>query len=839
MNLALTPEQELLRDTFAESVRDRIEPGAGASSGGVRFRRRALATSRRNRCVRDPRSRGAWRQRPRTSRGDDPPLRGGPAARHRPDRGERRRVPAPRRARRPGSARGGRLGRDDRVARAPPARREPEPHPRRRQPRRCCARPPRRRGGPGAASRGREGRAQPRRTGARALAGRRITRRRGARDRRSRDRRLRGGARGVEAAHLVVRRRTRPRGPADRRRLRDRAHPVRPADRHVPGRGPSAGRRRHRRRGGASPRARGALGDRPGPAGGRGTRLDGLRLGRPRPRRGPCGGACTRTAATGSRSSTTSSSTTGAPRRSRSLAGDPSDELLRVADRLWNGARVSLPDVGAVPFDFELGEAAEAFRAQGAHLLRGEPHRRAARARALLLGRTPSRSSIDSSRRPASPSPRGPASTAGEERGVYEQMALEEEFYRAGWTTHALGTTRMVGATLMRFASDELKREVLPRIASGDAVTALGYTEPGVGLGRRRGADPRGARRRRLGDQRTEDVHERRERRSVRLPPDPHRPRGEEAPRAHHVPGAARHPRHRDPGRPHAERRADEHHLLLGRADPRPLSDRRGERRLGRRGVRARARARRHVPQAPARPDRRGRAMGPRGPAGRPAGDRGSRASRSGSAARPRTSRRRVSWRAGRSGWRRRGARTAAKGRCRSCSRRRSWSRTHRTSWISPLRPPSSAAASPARRPTVRSSSPIGSHPRPRSTPARARSCAASSPSSRSGCRAVGAERSRLPHRGGASAIGMDHDGAVPVLRPRRPSLRTTARIQTRSEDSPQRAQRTQRGMTSMNHIPSNESPSIAGLKRSEEVDLPFSPLCLCALCGGKVVGSK
>src|SRR5262249_10015320 len=44
------------------------------------------------------------------------------------------------------------------------------------------------------------------------------------------------------------------------------------------------------------------------------------------------------------------------------LAGDPRDELLHVADRLWNGARVPLPDVGAVPFDFELGEAGEAFR---------------------------------------------------------------------------------------------------------------------------------------------------------------------------------------------------------------------------------------------------------------------------------------------------------------------------------------------------------------------------------------------------------------------------------------------------------------------------------------------
>jgi alkylation response protein AidB-like acyl-CoA dehydrogenase len=39
----------------------------------------------------------------------------------------------------------------------------------------------------------------------------------------------------------------------------------------------------------------------------------------------------------------------------------------------------------------------------------------------------------------------------------------------------------MVGATLMRFASKPLKQEVLPRIASGDAVTSLGYTEPGSG----------------------------------------------------------------------------------------------------------------------------------------------------------------------------------------------------------------------------------------------------------------------------------------------------------------------------------------------------------------------
>lgn len=42
-------------------------------------------------------------------------------------------------------------------------------------------------------------------------------------------------------------------------------------------------------------------------------------------------------------------------------------------------------------------------------------------------------------------------------------------------------TTGMVGATLIRFASEELKREVLPRVLAGEAVISLGYTEPAAG----------------------------------------------------------------------------------------------------------------------------------------------------------------------------------------------------------------------------------------------------------------------------------------------------------------------------------------------------------------------
>ncbi len=162
------------------------------------------------------------------------------------------------------------------------------------------------------------------------------------------------------------------------------------------------------------------------------------------------------------------------------LAGDPADELLRVTERLWNGARISLPDVGEVPFDFELGEEVEAFRLKIRKFF-AENLTDELRAYAHFswdghhagFNRTLAAAGL------AFPS--WPREYGGEECGVYEQMALEEEFKLAGWTTHALGTTRMVGATLMRFASDELKQEVLPRICSGDAVTSLGYTEPAAG----------------------------------------------------------------------------------------------------------------------------------------------------------------------------------------------------------------------------------------------------------------------------------------------------------------------------------------------------------------------
>jgi len=77
--------------------------------------------------------------------------------------------------------------------------------------------------------------------------------------------------------------------------------------------------------------------------------------------------------------------------------------------------------------------------------------------------------------------PHWPRAYGGRESTAFEAVALWEEYHRAGWTTHAVSTTGMVGATLIRFATEELKREVLPRVLAGEAVISLGYTEPSSG----------------------------------------------------------------------------------------------------------------------------------------------------------------------------------------------------------------------------------------------------------------------------------------------------------------------------------------------------------------------
>jgi 3-oxochol-4-en-24-oyl-CoA dehydrogenase len=162
------------------------------------------------------------------------------------------------------------------------------------------------------------------------------------------------------------------------------------------------------------------------------------------------------------------------------VAGDPGDIYALAAERLWDGATTALPECGPVPYTFDLGakaaqRAAEARAFFAAHLtddLRAKAHhswdgfdapfnRKLAEAGLLFPG--------------------WPQEYGGQARDAYEFQAVFDEYFRAGWTTHHIATTRIVGEMILHFGSDTLKREVMPGIAAGDAVCSMGYTEPSCG----------------------------------------------------------------------------------------------------------------------------------------------------------------------------------------------------------------------------------------------------------------------------------------------------------------------------------------------------------------------
>ena len=162
------------------------------------------------------------------------------------------------------------------------------------------------------------------------------------------------------------------------------------------------------------------------------------------------------------------------------LAGDPEDAFCATTRRLLGDERVTLPDVGDMPIDFSLGADAEAagnetrdfFERHLTDELRAHAH-------PSFEGHHPGLHKALADEGLLYPS--WPEEFGGQNRDPYSMCAISEEFNRVGWTTFMVSTTRMVAETLMAKASDELKRDVLPRVASGDVCISLGYTEPQSG----------------------------------------------------------------------------------------------------------------------------------------------------------------------------------------------------------------------------------------------------------------------------------------------------------------------------------------------------------------------
>jgi alkylation response protein AidB-like acyl-CoA dehydrogenase len=162
------------------------------------------------------------------------------------------------------------------------------------------------------------------------------------------------------------------------------------------------------------------------------------------------------------------------------LAGNPGDAFVAAADRRWRGEPVASPDPGEVNVRFGLGEKAEAFRAEVRRFFEAHPASEETRANQHNFdGHDPAfhRELAEAGLLFAS----WPEEYGGQNRDEYESLALAEELGRAGRTTYTIETTKLVAETLMEFASEAIKAEVLPRFARGEALCSLGYTEPASG----------------------------------------------------------------------------------------------------------------------------------------------------------------------------------------------------------------------------------------------------------------------------------------------------------------------------------------------------------------------
>ena len=162
------------------------------------------------------------------------------------------------------------------------------------------------------------------------------------------------------------------------------------------------------------------------------------------------------------------------------IAGDPQEWLSEAGRRLYAGEVVSLPDVGPVAIDFDLGEEARAVsqelreffatqvtdeqKAKFHYSFEGfnpQVHKKLIAANLAYLGL--------------------PKDVGGRGLSSYAITAARDVLEEENWTNPVGGVSAMVALIIERFGSDELKRDVLTKIMSGDAICSLGYSEPGAG----------------------------------------------------------------------------------------------------------------------------------------------------------------------------------------------------------------------------------------------------------------------------------------------------------------------------------------------------------------------
>ena len=162
------------------------------------------------------------------------------------------------------------------------------------------------------------------------------------------------------------------------------------------------------------------------------------------------------------------------------LAGDSQRELIAVGNRLWGGVTCPLPECGEITLDFSLGQQADKmaqevrafFEANLTADLRAKAHHSVAGYDAAF-----SQKLCAAGLR----YPHWPLEYGGRGATPFEMAALNAVFEEYGWERITGPVTNQVAFSLMGFAQDEVKQQILGEFARGEALACLGFSEPASG----------------------------------------------------------------------------------------------------------------------------------------------------------------------------------------------------------------------------------------------------------------------------------------------------------------------------------------------------------------------
>jgi alkylation response protein AidB-like acyl-CoA dehydrogenase len=162
------------------------------------------------------------------------------------------------------------------------------------------------------------------------------------------------------------------------------------------------------------------------------------------------------------------------------VLGDPQDLLSEAGRRLYAGETTALPEVGEVPIDFDLGDEARAVQQEIREFFaRNITQEQREKFHYSFEGHNPviHKQLVEANLAYLAL----PKDVGGRGLNAYAITAAREALEDENWNNPVAGVTSMVALIMYRFGSEELKRNVLSKVMSGDAICSLGYSEPGAG----------------------------------------------------------------------------------------------------------------------------------------------------------------------------------------------------------------------------------------------------------------------------------------------------------------------------------------------------------------------